>query len=712
MAATTTELRAEDVRQLWSLARLLSRQQLTTQIAQCLEPLCAIDCSSRSAEEQEILLQAHILLAEICTVACSNSRKADDRDLWQRRVIQAEKCVYAADGATNRGVPCNQEFKLRLLKAKFLLQQQLKAERAVKNKRLLEILCEALKCCGESADGEDAEFVAEFRKYFGVKLKACLVKMHAATVMARYAQDNTGTNSFADNITFLRTALPNYVDKSFLLWLVEVSCHSAISSFQPGNTGDMRQLVLFGQDFFDKVASDQTVSPDFHVYHLIITGFYYLRTGKLTKVAPLLENINTLVHGAEGGGDRKPAARFKEAYMKTIVDSLRLCVVASSDPAQALTLAMEITHAAQAGLQTYTGHQAVRLMLLATLFDALHLYCRLLGLQCRYSDMGASIAQMITLFVSYKSELERTIFYRFFLARCHTSIAKYTAAIGKVKDACAHLNYVVDKLLPHPSAEGSSCPDAYLPVWVEVLEAATYCCGVATALPLSTESSNSNGNESVEIKQIYPSRVLLDWAVRVLTMDGLRHHFNHCCSAELRTKYDLALAKWLWATEGLSSAAVVPNQHFTQHAALEEIRPKLFTLLHESLQRNASTNCCETTSEIMALFGPQLIRFGKVEHGEETLTNGLRMSLHSKNVLLQTRVLASIFEVYSSKGLVQAQANIAAKYEKKLAVLRRRIAAAQNEQSTTAVLLRWTAGSNKTSNSKEERAKTSTPLRG
>ncbi|EGZ28468.1 hypothetical protein PHYSODRAFT_474244, partial [Phytophthora sojae] len=486
------------------------------------------------------------------------------------------------------------ENKLRLLKAKFLLQQQLKAERAAKNRRLLVILCEGLKSCAEAEDA-DGEFVAEFREYFGVKLKACLVKMHAATAMAKNAKDSDSINTFADNLKYLRTTLPNYIDKSFLLWLVEVTCHTAISSFQPGSTAEMRQLVDFGQDFFDKVSQEQPVSPDFRLHHLIITGFYYLsRTGKMNKVAPLLETIQALSKATESGGDQTRAGVMKESYLKAIVDSMRVSVVASSEPKQALDLAMNTILAAQANLQTFAQHPGVRLMFTATLFDMLHVYCQLLAQQCRYADMGASIVQMTTLFGAYKADLERTIFYRFFLARCHLLIAKY----------------------------------------------------------------------------------------------------------------DLALAKWLWATEGLSRGAIeeaADPPRFTQHTALENLRPRAFTLLDEAIQRiNASMNGGETMSEIMALFGSQLVSFGKVEQGEEMLTNAVRTTLHSKNVLLQTRLLADVFELYKNKGLVEAQATAAAKYNKKVAVLHQRVAAAQAEEATVSALLRWTAG----------RATASTPSRG
>lgn len=92
---------------------------------------------------------------------------------------------------------------------------------------------------------------------------------------------------------------------------------------------------------------------------------------------------------------------------------------------------------------------------------------------------------------------------------------------------------MVDKLLPSPTDDNTSYPDAYLAVWVEVLEVAMYCCGVTTT---QTDSVSGGGPTNVQIKQIYPSRKLLEWVTRVLTMDSLKHHIYQCCSVELRAK--------------------------------------------------------------------------------------------------------------------------------------------------------------------------------
>eukprot|EP00644_Phytophthora_capsici_P000183 jgi/Phyca11/503620/fgenesh2_kg.PHYCAscaffold_4_\ len=133
---------------------------------------------------------------------------------------------------------------------------------------------------------------------------------------------------------------------------------------------------------------------------------------------------------------------------------------------------------------------------------------------------------------------------------------------------------------------------------------------------------------------------------------------------------------------------------FTRHVELEDLRPKAIALLSDALEHmNSIAPCCETTSEVMVLLGPQLVAFGKVQEGEEMLTTAIQTSIQSKNVLLQARLLATLFEIYTKKRLDKSRATAAATYEKKLKVLQRRIATAQAEETTTNVLLRWTAGS-------------------
>ncbi|KAI9908492.1 hypothetical protein PsorP6_003876 [Peronosclerospora sorghi] len=91
------------------------------------------------------------------------------------------------------------------------------------------------------------------------------------------------------------------------------------------------------------------------------------------------------------------------------------------------------------------------------------------------------------------------------------------------------------------------------------------------------------------------------------------------------------------------------------YPGLEEHLPKAFTLLLNALRcTNTTMPTSEATSEIMALFGQQLVAFGELEQVENTLKNSICVALHCKNVLLQTRLLTAVFEHYINKGLVQA----------------------------------------------------------
>jgi hypothetical protein len=147
------------------------------------------------------------------------------------------------------------------------------------------------------------------------------------------------------------------------------------------------------------------------------------RTGDIKKISPLLDEIHVITQQSSDGGNSAGRV-LKEAYLDTIVNALRLNVVACTDPCQALSLSMAGIHAAQSNLRKYEAHPAVRVLLIATLLDMLHLHCRLQSLQCRYFEMGTSIAQMVEIFAAYKMHLLPTVYYRFFLGRIHLLIAK------------------------------------------------------------------------------------------------------------------------------------------------------------------------------------------------------------------------------------------------------------------------------------------------
>ncbi|KAJ0394552.1 hypothetical protein P43SY_010604 [Pythium insidiosum] len=249
------------------------------------------------------------------------------------------------------------------------------------------------------------------------------------------------------------------------------------------------------------------------------------------------------------------------------------------------------------------------------------------------------------------------------------------------------LRYVVSQLLPPIRPDDAAYPQLYLRVWVDVLDCSLFCSGVADA-NFAIHSSGSNG---VQIRHICPSPSQLAFAGQLLEMDVLRDAVQADTNVELRARYEMLVCKWLWATQELGVAAGA-HSAFARYEKLESRRPEMLRLLHESLERvSAHVNCTDATAEIMALFGPKLIEQNRLENGEETLKSAIRLGLHSKNVLLQTRLLVDIFRLYSFRRLVQAQATTAEKYEKKVNVLQRRVAQALAENATSTSILSWSA---------------------
>lgn len=205
-----------------------------------MQAICATDSiTNLSPEEQSAAANANTLLAEMCVVACSNERKSKDHELWRRRVVRAERCVASVDAMLQEGVACpvrvseavtaivlsifssvvlQIEWELRLLKVKFHLAQYSKGDRSTKNRRVLETLCAALVRCSEAGvDGANTSTVQDFRRYFGIQLKASIVKVFAATTNARSANHAADSDQFLAMLKYLRANLSDHVDKQFLV---------------------------------------------------------------------------------------------------------------------------------------------------------------------------------------------------------------------------------------------------------------------------------------------------------------------------------------------------------------------------------------------------------------------------------------------------------------------------------------------------------------
>ncbi|KAF1332183.1 hypothetical protein FI667_g3892, partial [Globisporangium splendens] len=606
--------------------------------------------------------QANVLLAEICVVT---SPTETNRKLWRKRLARAERCIYVVEQALeSKQVAIEHEWHCRLFKSKYLLMEISNIERSVKDRQMLEMLCSAISKCAELDKGANSPQAAElassteFKNYFLEKLRKHLVKLHATSILAKNSENSEIHSGFLQHVQYVQKCFPHQYDAGFQLWLIEVACHAYAASFYFGGGHESSNAIRAADDFFKTASLHSSASREMRAYHLVTSGFYFLRTGEVKKISPILDEIKAL----QSAPDVKPTGILKEPYLDSIVDGLKLNVMACHDPCEALTLSMKAIHHVQTNLQTYASNKSIRMMLVATLFDMLYLHCRLQAQQCRYFEFGLSISQMIQLFSSYKSILEPTIFYKFFVARCHIAVAKYAVSIGRVKETVFNVNYVVEKLLPPIAVTATSYPDSYLSVWVEALDVLMYC---GSAADPSFSGSSLSG---LQVRQICPNAVLLEFGARILEMEGLRNLIYNGCSVELRAKAGISIAKCI------------------------------------SLS-NALTTHLETTAEIMALFGPKLLDYGKTDSGEETLKNAIRIALHGKNILLQSRLLVEIFRLYSVKHLVDAQATTAEKYEKKVKLLQKRIAQARAEKATSKLILKWKSGDLPNNNSNAANAK-------
>ncbi|DBA02878.1 TPA: hypothetical protein N0F65_005905 [Lagenidium giganteum] len=670
--------------QIWPLACLLVQQRQHDQAIQCLEAMCIM---SIEGPHGDVVAQAHVLLAEIClTSICSGTKKKQDKHFIRTRQSRAERCVHAVETSLQkRPQLLDDEWKLRLLKTQLLKLDHTAVDTSVRDRRQLEVICEGIRM---SSTAPESATKQEFHRYFSSKLKTCLKRMHNDAVRTKYSQTQNAIADLQDNVKFVRNSLSNHTDTSLQLWLVEVSCHLMVTSPVPNEFGDAREAISFADNFLKALSGTGQASTHLRAHHLLLSAFSLLRTGELKKLPPVLDELKAM----QVANSDRSSGLLGEQFFSSIVESLRLYSTACYDPSQAMTMSMNAIQPLQASIQKYSAppvhgnSDLTRLMLVAVLFDMLHVHCRLQAQQCRYFEMGVSLGQMVRLLESFQSELEASIFWNVYLARTHVLIAEFAVAIGRSQDGYAHVDYVQRYLLPTPQAS-AKYPDIFVSVWVDILQVVTYCNSIA--LPgFSIHKSGSNG---VQVNQICPDPLLLEVAAKILQIEPLRNVlYDRSSSAELRAKivqYDLSLAKWLWATEELALAA--NRTAVTHHHALEALRPSCLSILHEALERaSAHVNCSETTAEIMALFGPKLIAFGKMENGEQTLKNAVRLSLHAKNILLQSRLLVEIFRFYRSRQLHQAQATTVEKYEKKVGVLQRRISQAQVESNTNDAILR------------------------
>ncbi|TMW66635.1 hypothetical protein Poli38472_014611 [Pythium oligandrum] len=124
MAVMATKAELE---QLWTLACLLSNQQLPHQALPCLEECVA--AGETSQPPTAFVIRAHVLLAETCLTLCRLESKEQSRE--SRALVEAlqraETSIYVVEKALESKThppKVEQEWVMRLDQSKVLLVQQ------------------------------------------------------------------------------------------------------------------------------------------------------------------------------------------------------------------------------------------------------------------------------------------------------------------------------------------------------------------------------------------------------------------------------------------------------------------------------------------------------------------------------------------------------------------------------------------------------------
>lgn len=221
------------------------------------QAVCAAQSASLSAHTQQIVLCAHVLLAEMCLVtAPSVDAKRTNRKLWRKRLARAEQCVRTFDQARAEQSaalpvrPCSRsylrctwqlplsvntskqpthalptavavslhsqlEWRCRLHKVQCLLLEASTTESHAKNQQMLELLCTATR---ESSDQASS---VSFQPYFLSKLRAHLVALHAASLLAESSESAEPPHApFLQSVQFVQQCLLDDCDSAFQVRLL------------------------------------------------------------------------------------------------------------------------------------------------------------------------------------------------------------------------------------------------------------------------------------------------------------------------------------------------------------------------------------------------------------------------------------------------------------------------------------------------------------
>ncbi|OQR85522.1 hypothetical protein ACHHYP_11730 [Achlya hypogyna] len=510
-------------------------------------------------------------------------------------------------------------------------------------------LCEGVMAC------EGHPELTTWHRWFVGTLQDQLHDAHAA-VLDRLVP----AASFSENASSAYSMVATTADMPFKLWLLETLCHSFLAA-DVLVVESATKMFDFCDQFSAQVADDAL-----RFYFVVVRLLLYLRTGDIVQAQAFLKDI-------------PPAPPTLNAFWTHYVDFVSFRLLCYYDPAQCLAVSARQMQHWPPYLASPASAPFLRYSALA-LFETYEVACYLLDTQGRFTELADLAAQMLKLCATYRHVVVSTPLA---VARVHVILARYTHGVNAMDAAVTHINAAFSLLLAETPAWPQQS-DASLLVLMDILDVAT----TIAVHPLPELDPTGNmvvdlSDEAAGVTTFYPTENLLEFAAGILRDGDLRKLIYDGHSKEVRAKYDLYLGKWLWASSALGMEGSYPE--------LDGLRSFALSILQDSLElASTAINCSNTTAAIMVLFGPRLVAFGKMDEGERTLTNALKVAMHTKNVRLQLQIMVEVHASCARKYQVKAQGVVAAKYKKKLESHARKIVRALQNTKAHRKLLKWT----------------------
>ncbi|KDO16986.1 hypothetical protein SPRG_17571 [Saprolegnia parasitica CBS 223.65] len=415
---------------------------------------------------------------------------------------------------------------------------------------------------------------------------------------------------------------------------------------------------------FARQVEDAALSFYFHLLRLLL----YLRQGRIVDAKAYLATM------PKAPKEINPFWSLYAAFM-----TFRLqCYY---DPNQGLALAAKQMARWPPYLASPDSAAYLRYSALA-LFETYEVACVVLDSQGRFGELADLATCLVDLCTTYRHIVVATPLV---VARVHIVLARYAHSLNAMDAAVTHINSAFSLLLTETPAWPQQS-DASLLVLMDILDVATTIAidPLPELDPAGAIVADAlNDDAASEIPSFYPTENLLEFAAGILRDAELRKLIYDGPSKEVRAKYDLYLGKWLWASHALGMTGSYPE--------LDGLRSFGLSILQDCLTLASTTiNCSNTTAAIMVLFGPKLATSGKVDEGERTLTDALKIAIHTKNVRLQLQIMVEVHASCARKYQAKPQSVIADKYKKKLASYARKVLRAQYGSEAYRRLLKWT----------------------